>query len=111
MPIRLNFHEPVTCRMIVLDDEGEARAARRFKVFKKGNYSRDGESSPIHLLDVSASGAKAHAQKMPRRGDYVFIECGFPLGTARVLWVSTDRFGLKFTNQLTAATLAKILKV
>jgi len=108
--VRRTFQSPVTGKMTVLGGKDDARATRRFKIFKQGQYLHEGASSAIHLLDISSFGARAHAEKMPKRGDHVLIECGFSLGTANVLWISPNRFGLEFTNPLNDEMLSRILK-
>ncbi|WP_242141139.1 PilZ domain-containing protein [Sphingomonas sp. TREG-RG-20F-R18-01] len=95
--------------MRILTGRNDLRAARRYKIFKPGFFARKGTSSSIHLLNISKSGAKAHAEQPPREGDRVMIECDFSLGEARVLWVSANRFGLQFVIPLSENSLAQVV--
>jgi hypothetical protein len=52
--------------------------------------------SRIHLLDVSISGALAHAVAPPPPGTRVRIECGELSRGARTCWREASRFGLRF---------------
>jgi hypothetical protein len=72
------------------------------KVFQPATFTGAGPAARMHLLDVSATGALAHAHEPPARGARLRIEC---LGVARgatVKWSEGKRFGLLFDRPLTA---------
>ena len=86
------------------------RARPRLKLFEP-TVMRDGaHEAKIHLLDLSATGALAHAAIPPRASARVLVTLGTENRTATVIWVEGHRFGIAFTVPLTdhqvAATIA-----
>ena len=95
----------LSATMTRMDRNLRPRSAHRFKIFQPGFWSAAGTTVPIHLLDISTSGALAYAEAPPRLGDYVLIECGLPLGKARVTWRDGNKFGVCFIVALGSDTL------
>jgi hypothetical protein len=93
------------------DREGaKLRAAPRIKIFQPAGMAHgSGAPTRVHLLNISISGAQVHAPRAPAAGDEVWLDCGIPLGAARVQWTSGNRFGVKFADPIDAAQLEAIL--
>ena len=105
---RLPFLKPVAGVMTVVPAKEESRTEPRSKVFQTGSYTVSGVAVPIHLLNISSLGAQVYAQKPPRIGDLLSINCGISLGRARVSWVDGKRFGLCFLVPLSDLTRRKL---
>jgi hypothetical protein len=88
--------------------EAANRGAKRVKVFQPATLARDGATFRIHLLDVSATGALAHAHEPPPARSQVRVECAGLVRTASVRWSEGKRFGLLFDRALLDADLDAI---
>ncbi len=82
-----------------------ARIARRVKVFQPAELFSGPSGRRIHLLDVSNTGALAHAQEPPAKGERVRVECLGLVREASVRWSEGKRFGLLFDRPLSPAQL------
>lgn len=87
-----------------------APAAKRFKVFEPGLLRYGRTQHRIHLLDLSVSGALAHADDAPVPGTMVLVESGELRAVARVVWAKGQRFGLAFGRPLSDDQIARVLK-
>ena len=81
------------------------RASRRLKVFQPATLDGPIGSARIHLLDVSASGARGHMANPPSEGDRVVLACEGLSLQAVVRWRTGSRFGLAFDAPLSEAQL------
>jgi hypothetical protein len=88
--------------------EAASRGAKRVKVFQPATLVREGATLRIHLLDVSATGALAHAQEPPPARSQVEVRCADLVRTASVRWSEGKRFGLLFDRPLLDADLDAI---
>lgn len=88
--------------------EAAARCAKRVKVFQPAQLVRDGASLRIHLLDVSETGALAHAQEPTAAGARVRVECEGVVREASVRWCEGPRFGLVFDRPLLPQQVAML---
>ncbi|HVF94092.1 MAG TPA: PilZ domain-containing protein [Sphingomonas sp.] len=79
--------------------------AQRHKIFQPIQMSCAGEAFRAHLLDLSSTGALAHAEAPPPVGARIALAADLSLGTARVKWASGKRFGIAFTIPLTRAQI------
>ena len=59
----------------------------------------------IHLLNISATGAKADADETPVQGDKVTLLCGGLRVAGRIAWVDEHRFGIAFEMPIDARSL------
>jgi hypothetical protein len=87
----------------------DGRAEPRLKVFKLGVADAGGAPFKVHLLDVSASGARLHTGMAPDRGIQVTLTCSSISATGTVRWVDASRFGVRFDKPLVPSELATIL--
>ncbi len=85
--------------------------AQRYKLFKPIELSCAGQAIRAHLLDLSSTGALAHAETPPPVGARVRVSAGFPLGTAKVIWANGKRFGIAFNLRLDAAQIDRAIAV
>lgn len=89
------------------------RRARRRKIFypttMKQAGGQQGAEARIHLLDVSASGARGAGPVAPAIGSLQQVALGEGERTARVMWADRGRFGLSFTVPFTEAQIAALL--
>jgi hypothetical protein len=86
-----------------------ARKARRLKTFLPVTVQRVGTTSRIHILDLSESGARAAADFTPLPGEPMDILWDEATITGRVVWIRSDRFGLRFDQPIPAPLLDKIV--
>jgi hypothetical protein len=88
------------------------RTSRRFKIFRRGSWIVSGSEKPqtLHLLDISTNGARAHADNHPEAQAQIIVDCGHPIGSARVRWVAGKMFGLQFRTPLTVEQLTDIIE-
>ncbi len=63
----------------------------------------------IHLLDLSAHGALAHATEPPHPGEIVWLVCKGCEILSRTAWVRGSRFGLAFDTPVPSAKLRPLL--
>jgi hypothetical protein len=80
--------------------------AKRFKTFQPATMTEAAGSLRIHLLDVSLTGALAHAPAPPPSGTRVQVDCGEVSRAGRVCWRDGTRFGLHFDLPLGPEELA-----
>jgi hypothetical protein len=85
------------------------RAEQRLKVFRLGLADAGGAPFKVHLLDVSASGARLHTGTAPDRGIHVTLTCSSVSASGTVRWVDASRFGVRFDKPLVPSELATIL--
>ncbi len=76
------------------------RGAVRHKLFEPVLMRIDGIPIRAHLLDLSRSGALAHAEAPPLPGARAAIEGIGLLVPARIVWVRAKRFGLQFDQMV-----------
>ena len=86
------------------------RASRRLKVFQPATLDGPTGSARIHLLDVSASGARGHMADPPSEGERVVLECEGVSLQAVVRWRDGNRFGLSFDEPLTDVQLVHVAR-
>lgn len=77
-----------------------AGIAPRFKVFLPLEMRTGAATQRVHLLDLSVSGALAHAVEAPVAGAFVEMLCAEIPRRARVMWAKEHRFGIRFTPPL-----------
>ena len=85
-----------------------ARSTKRVKLFQPANLVMGGAERRCHLLDVSLSGALAHAQEPVAKGARVRLECLGVVREASVRWSEGKRFGLLFGRPLADGELDKL---
>lgn len=86
------------------------RASTRYKLFEPVSMRVDGLPVRGHLLDLSRSGALAHADTDILPGARVELEGIGILTPSRVMWVEGRRFGLRFDNWLSDTLVAMIVR-
>jgi hypothetical protein len=89
--------------------EHEGRTEPRLKVFKLGLAKAGGVQFKVHLLDVSARGARLHAGQVPDRGIRITLDCSSVSASGTVRWVDARRFGIRFDKPLVPHEIATIL--
>ena len=82
------------------EDFLHTRAAYRYKIFQPGTWQRTNCKLPLHLLDISLTGARGYAVIPPTIGSRVSIDCGVALGFARISWIEGKLFGAQFVVPL-----------
>lgn len=76
------------------------RMAARHKMFEPVRLHRDGEAWRAHLLDLSRTGARLHADLPPDVDQWVEVELFGLLLRGRVIWEKARRFGVRFDQAL-----------
>lgn len=85
------------------------RASTRHKLFEPVSMRIDGLPVRGHLLDLSRSGALAHADTAVLVGARVELEGIGILSPARIMWVDDRRFGLRFDTWLSDTLVTMIV--
>ncbi|WP_336974062.1 PilZ domain-containing protein [Sphingobium aromaticiconvertens] len=85
------------------------RASPRYKLFEPVSMRVDGLPVRGHLLDLSRSGALAHADAGVLPGARVELEGVGILTSSRVMWVEGRRFGLRFDTWLSNTLVTMIV--
>lgn len=90
-------------------DADRPRSAPRHKVFIPTEIILSTGEMRAHLINVSLSGALAHAVPAPACDELIQVAmCGTQVA-ARVRWVDGPRFGLSFALPLSPALLKQVL--
>jgi hypothetical protein len=87
----------------------DGRTEPRLKVFKLGRAQAGGVQFKVHLIDVSARGARLHADEAPDRGIRIELTCSSVCASGMVRWVDARRFGIRFDMPLMPSELETIL--
>ena len=96
---------------MVGDGKAEQRCSKRLKVFQPARLAGPDAEARIHLLDVSATGALAHAaETAPAAGAALYLECSGIRAAVTVRWSRGQRFGLHFDVPLDPDQLRRITK-
>ena len=83
----------------------DARQGERRRVLLQASLLASGRPMRVHLLDLSAHGALAHAPEPPEPGEIVWLVCQGCEVLSRTAWVRGNRFGLAFDTPVPAAKL------
>ena len=86
------------------------RRAKRVKIFQCATLVLNGSSRRIHLLDVSVTGLRAHAQDPVAKDARVRVECFDVMRNATVQWSEGNRFGLLFDRELSTEQVAVLAR-
>ena len=85
------------------------RREPRLKVFRLGRAQASGMDFKVHLLDVSARGARLHAGEALGTGVRMTLDCSSVSTTGEVRWVDASRFGIRFDVPLVPSELDAIV--
>ncbi len=96
-------------RAPVLRAQDNRRATARHKLFEPVALRIDGVPLRGHLLDLSRSGALAHADANVLPGARVEMEGIGILTPASIVWVRDRRFGLRFDRWLSESLVEMIV--
>ena len=91
------------------DSATQRRHAARHKMFEPVALRTNGLEMRAHFLDLSFSGARAHADAPPRIGSLVTIEALGLTMTGRVMWVKGKRFGVQFSRSLNQSDIDALI--
>lgn len=61
--------------------------------------------TPVHIRDISSSGALIETESSPKSGAEVRLTCGNTIVDGRVAWAEDNCFGLEFATPLLAGDL------
>ncbi|MGI8704913.1 MAG: PilZ domain-containing protein [Sphingomicrobium sp.] len=81
------------------------RTPKRSRVFLKAELDSGAGPAPVHLRDISRSGALLEAESVPKLGAEVRLACGNNIVDGRVAWAKDNCFGVKFATPLLAGDL------
>lgn len=81
------------------------RVPKRSRVYLAAELDSGAGAMPVHIRDISRSGALVEADTAPEAGDEVRLTCGNNGVDARVAWVDDKYFGLEFSTALLAGNL------
>ena len=87
-----------------------SRASKREKIFEPATLLYGGDARRAHLLDISMTGALAHADYPPDIGSNVLIRCAQQDLHGSVVWVDGKRFGLSFDPALEAEAVERVYR-
>lgn len=86
------------------------RMAARHKMFEPVRLHRNAQVCRAHLLDLSRTGARLHADLPPEIDEWVEVELFGLLLRGRVIWEKARRFGLRFDHALPDPLLQGLLE-
>lgn len=81
------------------------RAPKRSRVFLVAELDGGAGPTPVHIRDISRSGALLESETVPEPGAEVRLTCGNNRVDARIAWVDDNCFGLEFSTPLLAGDL------
>ena len=86
------------------DDSQRRRSerAKRVKIFQPMDIQLADRLERIHLLNLSLTGAMAHAEAPPAAGTTINLSDAEDRVVARIVWTNGRKFGLAFAKPLTA---------
>lgn len=86
------------------------RVAARHKLFEPVVLRKGGVAARAHMLDLSVSGARLHAERPPVAGARILIEADGLAVTAHVIWVRAKRFGVHFDTPIAEEAMRLVLR-
>lgn len=87
----------------------DRRAYPRVPVAMPAFLQADGERYSVHLLDLSAGGAKLKCPTTIRTGTAVVLDCGTLGRSAVVRWQTGEVLGLCFDSELDAREVTALI--
>lgn len=87
----------------------KARREGRLKVFRIGEAVSMAQSFRVHILDISANGARLYATAAPELGARLTLRCVTASALGEVRWVAANRFGLRFDRPLEPEQLSRLV--
>jgi hypothetical protein len=91
--------------------EEERRRAPRVKLFQPAEMrNTSGQTTRVHLLNVSTTGALVYGDAAPGIGEELSLACGIALGEARVAWRVGRRFGVAFARPIAPAQVEAMVR-
>jgi hypothetical protein len=91
------------------DPFADRRLYPRAEVALPAFLQADGERHSVHLLDVSAGGAKLNCAMRIATGTAVVLDCGTLARSAIVRWQNGDLLGLCFDSELGAREVSALI--
>ena len=88
----------------------DSRSEARLKVFRLGRGQANGLEFKVHLLDVSARGARLYAGHAFSTGLRMTLACSTVTASGEVRWVDASRFGIRFDVPLVPSELDAIVE-
>lgn len=76
------------------------RAPKRSRVFLTAEIDCGGGPVPVHIRDISRSGALVEGDNVPEPGSTVRLTCGDTTVDGRVAWADRGWFGIEFETAL-----------
>ena len=92
------------------NNPAQRRHAVRRKMFEPVVLHFDGIAARAHFLDLSCSGALAHSETPPAGGRHISVEAVGLERSGRVMWVKGKRFGIQFSQPLSDADVAALIR-
>lgn len=81
------------------------RAPKRSRVFLMAEMDSGVGPTPVHIRDISNTGALVETQSAPESGAEVRLTCGNTIVDGRVAWAENNCFGLQFATPLLTGSL------
>ena len=91
------------------DAFADRRVYPRVSVALPAFLQAEGERHAVHLLDVSAGGAKLHCATDIAAGTKVMLDCGTLAREAEVRWQNDGVIGVKFEAELDAWVVTALI--
>jgi hypothetical protein len=87
----------------------DRRACPRVPVAMPAFLQANGDRHPVHLLDLSAGGAKLNCPAVLPTGTAVILDCGTLRRSAVVRWQADAVLGLCFDSELDAREISALI--
>jgi hypothetical protein len=85
----------------------DKRDNRRQRLLLTAQMTDSNGTREIHLLNLSATGAKVDADEVPMQDEKVVLICAGDNIAGRVAWVDETRFGIAFDMPIDVADLLR----
>lgn len=92
------------------DGAAQRRRTARHKLFEPIALSVRGQAIRAHLLDLSSTGALAHSETPPPLNAFVTINASGVTAMGRVMWISSKRFGVQFSEPLSETMMNALIE-
>jgi hypothetical protein len=94
----------------IMEDGDPRRSSRRRRVLLSARLETPAAEYPVHIRDISATGARVEGADLPRAHSVVVLKRGAFTGFGRMVWADGGSGGLEFDEPLDEDELLESLK-
>lgn len=94
----------------IMEGGDPRRSSRRRRVFLSARLATPAAEFPVHIRDISATGARIEGADLPRAESTIVLKRGAFTGFGRLVWVEGGVGGIEFDEPLEEDELLESLK-